>query len=44
MSNLDLDFDLELVRAKYAAERDKRIRFPKQQVCAGTAGPMHQNS
>jgi len=29
MSNLDLDFDLKPVRAKYAEERDKRLREDK---------------
>ncbi len=31
MSNLNLDFDLEPVRAKYAEERDKRIRKDKRE-------------
>ncbi len=31
MSNLNLDFDLEPVRAKYAEERDKRLRKDKRE-------------
>lgn len=31
ISNIDLDFDLEPVRAKYAEERDKRLRKDKRE-------------